>query len=83
MKKEFIEEIPKTPEFCEPPGIREGGGVQLYLAYLVDPSGNKICAMYESVKIRLNTVNSCNLLFNFMYNICFKKAKYLSYYFLS
>ena len=40
----------KTPEFCEPPGIREGGGVQLYLAYLVDPSGNKICAMYRIPK---------------------------------
>jgi hypothetical protein len=40
----------KTPEFCDPPGIREGGGVQLYLAYLVDPSGNKICAMYRIPK---------------------------------
>ncbi len=36
-----------TPELCDPPGIREGGGVQLYLAYLRDPSGNKICAMYR------------------------------------
>ena len=35
------------PELCDPPGIREGGGVQLYLAYLLDPSGNKICAMYR------------------------------------
>jgi catechol 2,3-dioxygenase-like lactoylglutathione lyase family enzyme len=35
------------PELCDPPGIREGGGVQLYLAYLSDPSGNKICAMYR------------------------------------
>jgi hypothetical protein len=35
------------PELCEPPGMREGGGVQLYLAYLADPSGNKICAMYR------------------------------------
>ena len=31
----------------DPPGIREGAGVQLYLAYLRDPSGNKICAMYR------------------------------------
>ena len=37
----------KDPELCDPPGIREGGGVQLYLAYLSDPSGNKICAMYR------------------------------------
>ena len=27
------------------PGWREGGGMKLYLAYLRDPSGNKICAM--------------------------------------
>jgi catechol 2,3-dioxygenase-like lactoylglutathione lyase family enzyme len=31
---------------CEdPPGVRDGGAVQLYLAYLRDPSGNKICAL--------------------------------------
>lgn len=31
---------------CEdPPGVREGGGMKLYLAYLRDPSGNKICAL--------------------------------------
>ena len=35
------------PELCDPPGIREGGGVQLYLAYLLDPAGNKVCAMYR------------------------------------
>lgn len=29
----------------DPPGWREGGGMRLYLAYLRDPSGNKICAM--------------------------------------
>ena len=29
----------------EPPGVREGQGMQLYLAYLRDPAGNKICAM--------------------------------------
>ncbi len=27
------------------PGWREGNGMKLYLAYLSDPSGNKICAM--------------------------------------
>ena len=35
-------------ENCEnPPGVREGGGKQLYLAYLLDPSGNKICALHR------------------------------------
>jgi catechol 2,3-dioxygenase-like lactoylglutathione lyase family enzyme len=29
------------------PGIRTGAGVALYLAYLRDPDGNKICAMYR------------------------------------
>lgn len=29
----------------DPPGWREGAGIRLYLAYLRDPSGNKICAM--------------------------------------
>jgi catechol 2,3-dioxygenase-like lactoylglutathione lyase family enzyme len=28
-----------------PPGIRQGAAGQLYLAYLRDPDGNKICAM--------------------------------------
>jgi len=33
---------------CEnPPGIREGMGVRLYLAYLRDPAGNKLCALYR------------------------------------
>jgi catechol 2,3-dioxygenase-like lactoylglutathione lyase family enzyme len=27
------------------PGWREGGGMKLYLAYLRDPDGNKVCAM--------------------------------------
>ena len=32
---------------CEDaPGIREGGLGKLYLAYLLDPSGNKICALH-------------------------------------
>lgn len=33
---------------CEDaPGIREGGGRKLYLAYLRDPSGNKVCALHR------------------------------------
>jgi len=33
---------------CEdPPGIREGAGMQLYIAYLRDPDGNKICALHR------------------------------------
>ncbi len=33
---------------CEdPPGIREGGIGRLYLAYLRDPSGNKLCALHR------------------------------------
>ena len=31
----------------EPPGVREGTIGQLYLAYLRDPSGNKICALHR------------------------------------
>ena len=27
------------------PGVREGGGMKLYLAYLRDPDGNKLCAL--------------------------------------
>jgi catechol 2,3-dioxygenase-like lactoylglutathione lyase family enzyme len=29
------------------PGVREGGFGKLYLAYLRDPDGNKICAMHR------------------------------------
>ncbi len=33
---------------CEdPPGVRDGGAGKLYLAYLKDPSGNKICALHR------------------------------------
>lgn len=33
---------------CEdPPGIREGSIGKLYLAYLRDPSGNKVCALHR------------------------------------
>jgi catechol 2,3-dioxygenase-like lactoylglutathione lyase family enzyme len=31
----------------DPPGLREGAGMKLYLSYLRDPAGNKICAMYR------------------------------------
>lgn len=35
---------------CEdPPGVREGSDMKLYLAYLRDPSGNKICALHRMV----------------------------------
>ena len=33
----------------DPPGIREGGFGQLYLAYLRDPSGYKLCALHRVV----------------------------------
>lgn len=33
----------------DPPGVREGGGLKLYLAYLRDPSGNKVCALHRMV----------------------------------
>jgi len=33
---------------CEdPPGVREGANGNMYLAYLRDPSGNKICALHR------------------------------------
>lgn len=33
---------------CEdPPGVREGGFGKLYLAYLRDPAGHKLCAMHH------------------------------------
>jgi catechol 2,3-dioxygenase-like lactoylglutathione lyase family enzyme len=31
----------------DPPGVRSGMGVDLYLAYLRDPSGNKLCALHR------------------------------------
>ena len=34
---------------CEnPPGWREGGTGKLYLAYLRDPDGNKLCGLYRA-----------------------------------
>jgi catechol 2,3-dioxygenase-like lactoylglutathione lyase family enzyme len=36
---------------CEdPPGYREGPAGKMYLAYLRDPVGNKICAMFREPK---------------------------------
>ena len=35
----------KTAE--DPPGVRQGAAGQLYLAYLRDPDGNKLCAVYR------------------------------------
>ncbi|MCG2840455.1 VOC family protein [Sandaracinobacter sp. RS1-74] len=33
---------------CEdPPGVREGPAGKLYLAYLRDPAGNKLCALHR------------------------------------
>jgi len=31
----------------EPPGVRESGMARLYLAYLRDPDGNKLCALHR------------------------------------
>ena len=33
---------------CEdPPGVREGGTGKMYLAYLRDPDGNKLCGLHR------------------------------------
>ncbi len=33
---------------CEdPPGVRDNGSLKLYLAYLRDPDGNKICSLHR------------------------------------
>lgn len=33
---------------CEdPPGVRDNGQTKLYLAYLRDPAGNKLCALHR------------------------------------
>ncbi|MDP3654971.1 MAG: VOC family protein [Rhodoferax sp.] len=34
----------------EPPGFRDNGVGKLYLAYLRDPDGNKICALHRPAK---------------------------------
>jgi catechol 2,3-dioxygenase-like lactoylglutathione lyase family enzyme len=31
----------------DPPGVREGANGKMYLAYLRDPDGNKICALHR------------------------------------
>jgi catechol 2,3-dioxygenase-like lactoylglutathione lyase family enzyme len=31
----------------DPPGVRQGGNGPLYLAYLRDPDGNKLCALHR------------------------------------
>jgi catechol 2,3-dioxygenase-like lactoylglutathione lyase family enzyme len=31
----------------DPPGVRQGGAGALYLAYLRDPDGNKLCGLYR------------------------------------
>lgn len=31
----------------DPPGVRDGGTVRMYLAYLRDPDGNKLCALHR------------------------------------
>ena len=36
---------------CEdPPGVREGAGGRLYLAYLRDPDGHKLCGLFRMPK---------------------------------
>ena len=31
----------------DPPGVRQGAAGELYLAYLRDPDGNKLCTLYR------------------------------------
>lgn len=31
----------------DPPGVRTGAAGKMYLAYLRDPDGNKLCAVYR------------------------------------
>lgn len=43
--------VAKGGTTCEnPPGVREGSTGKLYLAYLRDPDGNKLCALYRMPK---------------------------------
>ena len=35
----------------EPPGFRDGAVGKLYLAYLRDPDGNKLCALHRPAKV--------------------------------
>ncbi|HTV90537.1 MAG TPA: VOC family protein, partial [Stellaceae bacterium] len=32
----------------DPPGVRKGAAGELYLAYLRDPDGNKLCGLYRA-----------------------------------
>jgi catechol 2,3-dioxygenase-like lactoylglutathione lyase family enzyme len=32
----------------DPPGVRQGGAGPIYLAYLRDPDGNKLCAVHRA-----------------------------------
>ena len=34
----------------DPPGVRENAALKLYLAYLRDPAGNKLCATHRMAK---------------------------------
>ena len=36
----------------EPPGVREGKLGRLYLAYVRDPDGNKLCALHRPAAVR-------------------------------
>jgi catechol 2,3-dioxygenase-like lactoylglutathione lyase family enzyme len=31
----------------DPPGVRKGGSIDMYLAYIRDPDGNKLCALHR------------------------------------
>jgi catechol 2,3-dioxygenase-like lactoylglutathione lyase family enzyme len=31
----------------DPPGVRKGGSFDMYLAYIRDPDGNKLCALHR------------------------------------
>ncbi|MEK6637746.1 MAG: hypothetical protein AABY88_06640, partial [Pseudomonadota bacterium] len=41
----FIEFAHPARDVEDPPGLREGAMGKMYLAYLRDPSGNKICVL--------------------------------------
>ena len=36
---------PSAASFEEPPGLRDGSGGKVYLAYLRDPDGNELCVL--------------------------------------
>jgi catechol 2,3-dioxygenase-like lactoylglutathione lyase family enzyme len=45
--KRGIEAGGATCAGCDPPGYREGAFGKLYLAYLRDPDGNKLCGLHR------------------------------------